>query len=420
MLIDKLPIEFTFPSCYTGLSIWVNNPGKGDGMSTSFAMNIASDLIGIIILVLMVCNFGSGSRRKSGLDDRIFTGMLWVNIALLATDMMTWIFDGTTFPGARFLNVSFNFLHFILQPLMGLLWLLYCEYKLTKNTFHLSKRLPIYMIPMALGLVIGVVNLFIPLVFSVSQDNIYAREPCWFIYWVLCFIYLLIAFIISLRASLAAPDPQRRHGDINRYLLLYPLFPILGTIIQAMFYGIAIIWISSILSLLILYFNLQNALVTIDPLTGISNRQRFEDYMRYKLRNRQSGTTLFVLMIDIDHFKEINDRFGHLTGDDALRKTAHLLIHSIPRNDFIARIGGDEFVIIGERAQAEQIEETLASIKRSIRTFNDAQQSPFELSLSLGLGLLAENEVKSIDHLISEADRAMYKEKNSHHTARTL
>jgi len=167
---------------------------------------------------------------------------------------------------------------------------------------------------------------------------------------------------------------------------------------------------------MIIYFNLQNDQITTDPLTGLNNRRRFEHFMQSRMNARQSGSILFLLMIDIDKFKSINDRFGHATGDSAIRDAATLLMHSVRRSDFIARIGGDEFVVVGERASREEVGETVDAIQRAQAAFSGSPAQPYTLSLSIGYSMLHDGMAKTMDEMLAEADQRMYSEKQYHHT----
>ncbi len=376
-------------------------------------MNIAVDCIGIIILLLMVFNFGSQDIKKRETDDILFKVMLFVNIGLLSTDAFMWILDGTAFLGARVLNVLVTAIYYILQPAMCMLWVLYCEYKLTEDRQQLIRLLPICSLPLIVITILTVVSCFTPFCFYIDEYNRYSRQDYYIVFVLLCFWYFFYAFVLAMQVKKAEKKPKMK--EITNFLLFYPVFPAIGVIIQTMFFGISIIWIGSVISLLIVYFNLQNAKITSDPLTGINNRRRFESFMEYKLRNRHGKSNLYLLMIDIDHFKSINDKYGHLCGDEAIKQTVKLLIKAIKRQDFIARIGGDEFVVVGERDTDAEIFETITAIRQEFEAFHETETQPYILSVSIGYSILSEEETKSIDVLLAEADELMYREKKLHH-----
>jgi len=145
-----------------------------------------------------------------------------------------------------------------------------------------------------------------------------------------------------------------------------------------------------------------------DDLTGLSNRFAFEEDLRNAFdRARQTETPLSLLFLDTDHFKFYNDEYGHPAGDDALRFIARYLKKSMRGQDFVARIGGDEFVIIlpgttreSAAVLAERCRNTLATVTWPKRP----------LTFSIGVSSLEGRKIKS-DALVSEADQALYRAK---------
>jgi diguanylate cyclase (GGDEF)-like protein len=145
-----------------------------------------------------------------------------------------------------------------------------------------------------------------------------------------------------------------------------------------------------------------------DPLTEIYNRHSLEDMAgRFMSQARRSMKPLTFMLIDVDQFKQVNTRFGHLTGDVVLANTAALLKHSVRGSDAVFRYGGDEFLIIladtscaGSRYVVERIRTGLAEWNRAKHLEN------FELSLSIGVAEWAEGE--TLAGLLDSADSEMY------------
>ncbi len=152
----------------------------------------------------------------------------------------------------------------------------------------------------------------------------------------------------------------------------------------------------------------------IDMLTQLTNRRAFtelaSDYIARatKIQN----TTLYLAMIDIDHFKSINDNFGHAAGDKVLKEIAHTFTSHVRNPDLVSRIGGEEFCIIIE-AQNEQ--EALAFAER-LRLSVEQMQVQYEdktISVTISIGLSPWSIELSLDRLMSTADIALYKAKNN-------
>jgi diguanylate cyclase (GGDEF)-like protein len=153
-------------------------------------------------------------------------------------------------------------------------------------------------------------------------------------------------------------------------------------------------------------------LASTDPLTGVCNRRSFLEEARAEFsRTRRYRHALSVLMIDIDHFKKINDNYGHQAGDAALKVFCETCLASLRENDIFGRLGGEEFAAIlpetGEK-KAFQVAERLRA--RISETAVSHENVSFTLHASIGIAGIEEDDMK-IDDLIRKADQAMYSAK---------
>jgi diguanylate cyclase len=148
-----------------------------------------------------------------------------------------------------------------------------------------------------------------------------------------------------------------------------------------------------------------------DPVTGIANRKSFETALpRAIAEARADGTPLALLMCDIDHFKRINDAFGHLTGDHALRLGAQALRLAIRGEDPLARFGGEEFAILLPRTNAAQAtivgENVRASVSRRPVIKRSTGENLGTLTISVGVAELQADDVA--ESLVERADTCLY------------
>ena len=150
-----------------------------------------------------------------------------------------------------------------------------------------------------------------------------------------------------------------------------------------------------------------------DPLTEVYNRRSLDDMAtRYMSRAQRLGKPLSFMVIDTDRFKDINTRFGHLTGDFVMAEIAALLLGAVRGADAVVRYGGDEFLIILADSPLEGAKVAANRIARSVEDWNREGHLPgFELSLSLGLAEWSPG--KNLDQVLSEADQQMYTAKEA-------
>ena len=159
-----------------------------------------------------------------------------------------------------------------------------------------------------------------------------------------------------------------------------------------------------------------NLLSSIDFLTGIANRRSLEMALHAELqRANRNESELGLLMIDIDHFKKYNDRYGHLAGDECLRRIARILRQCTRRaGDMVARYGGEEFVLLLPAADLCRAQEVAGKCMFEMQMENMAHAaSPTAsvVTLSIGVACLKGHPGTSSTALINAADAAMYRAK---------
>ena len=147
-----------------------------------------------------------------------------------------------------------------------------------------------------------------------------------------------------------------------------------------------------------------------DTLTGLYNRRYFEERLGVDAQKSfYSGTPLSLVMVDIDHFKKINDTFGHTEGDQVLCKISSLLKTSVRKKDTVARYGGEEFILILPEAGLEESFVIAERIRRQVEnTSFEVGQAQVNLTLSMGISNFPSHRAKSKEDLVKMADQALY------------
>ena len=120
-----------------------------------------------------------------------------------------------------------------------------------------------------------------------------------------------------------------------------------------------------------------------------------------------------MLYVDLDNLKEINDSLGHGEGDVALTDAADILRNNYRESDIIARIGGDEFVVIPVGTEGDDIEKITGRLQKIVARHNETNTRKFKLSLSVGVALYSPSNPCSVDELLILGDRSMYKQKRN-------
>ena len=154
------------------------------------------------------------------------------------------------------------------------------------------------------------------------------------------------------------------------------------------------------------------ALSLTDELTGLYNRRGLLTFAKqlFKMANR-GKKGMFILYADVDNLKGINDSLGHKEGDRALVDVANVLRENYRESDIIARIGGDEFVVVPVGSTGESNEKIRDRLKKQLEIFLEKNKREYRLSMSVGLAYYDPKKPCSIDDLLTEADELMYEQK---------
>ena len=154
----------------------------------------------------------------------------------------------------------------------------------------------------------------------------------------------------------------------------------------------------------------------VDPLTQVSNRRAFTEHARAALAvARRHGRCAAILMCDLDHFKQLNDRFGHQAGDAVLVSVAQVLTHTVRESDEVARFGGEEFVILLTETSVTSVEEIAGRCAAAVRDLPITElvsEKKTPQTISIGAAILPDHG-SGLDDLISKADQALYHAKQT-------
>ena len=154
------------------------------------------------------------------------------------------------------------------------------------------------------------------------------------------------------------------------------------------------------------------AMSITDDLTGLYNRRGFFALIKQQLKIVKRGKEkAFMLYVDIDNFKEINDTLGHSTGDSVLIDVGNILKSTYRESDIVARIGGDEFVVFPAVKEESDIRMVTDRLQSNIDAYNLMEKRVYKLSMSVGIASYDPEDPCPIDDVLAEADRSMYENK---------
>ncbi|MGI6197066.1 MAG: GGDEF domain-containing protein [Eubacteriales bacterium] len=357
-----------------------------------------------ILLMLLILHYGNKMFQVGLLADKLYCGMVWLTVALCMVETATFLIDGKLFAGSRIMAFVLNELLYTMDLLFGFLWILFADTKVYSENKLLRKHFFPMILPLLVMLVLLIANIFNGWVFEISEENVYSRNFLFVFNYVVTYGYLL--------AGVGILYKNRRRTKRYTYLpvLLFILPVAIGSLLQFLFYGIATLWLSAAIGLTSLYISMQTENTYLDRLTGVYNRYYLETYVGslYKEAAYDFKKKKFAaLMIDLDNFKSINDRYGHVVGDDALIRSARILRASVGKNALVTRYGGDEFLIILREKNETEAALLVGEIQNNCAAFNRIWDKDYTLSFSIGYTVVDPSVVDKEEFFI-RTDRAMY------------
>lgn len=151
-----------------------------------------------------------------------------------------------------------------------------------------------------------------------------------------------------------------------------------------------------------------------DGLTGLYNRRAFDIKIQGTLEKAREAGDLTIILLDVDRFKEINDTFGHLAGDKILEKVGQSLKETFRENDFLARYGGDEFVVLIERMTEKMARQRISNFRENLAKKRFVSHKKGEITISVSAGIAVARAEDTPESFLDCADQAMYSEKQAH------
>lgn len=360
-----------------------------------------ASILSFIILFFMFVNAYNRSE-KAFLHYRLFMALIITNMAMICIDILGWVFNGL--PGQQncILNQYANLALYIFEPVAPMLWILYTNYQVYKDKSKVQSLLYTLLCFWAINSIFSVLSLFTGWFFSVDSQNIYHRGPYFLVHVAFCYFLVIYAFIFVLCNRITI-------GKKYYYSLLLYFLPVsIGTTIQVLHYGVSYNWSGMMLSLLIVYFNIQNRGLTTDYLTDTYNRRQLDDYIKAKIRNSSESSSFSAILIDLNDFKNINDQFGHDVGDEALKAAVQIISGSLQKDDFVARYGGDEFMVIMDNDNNKMLEQTILRIQNSVEQFNKENTKPYSIDLAMGYAVYEPESKMKAGEFFRYIDKLMY------------
>lgn len=344
-------------------------------------------------------------------DQLYFQRMGLLVIGLFVLSMLCRAADGVQLTGARIMNLTFNSLRYI-----ALVTLAYLSFRFTLKLDSIYFKLThsircVAVVPLVIVFFLALASPMTGWLFCVDESNHVVDGPLVSVYVTTVVLYMLavsLRFILVMREK---SDYFEFRKIIANFML--GLLPCLAQIVQFIFPKFPFLCVGVTFPFLLVFWEYQEQMISLDPLTKLNNRKQFYNYIENKLVQNNGKTHLFLFVMDLDYFKLINDTFGHLEGDHALKIVADAMrVVFGPSGGILCRYGGDEFVVVTDLPSASMA----LKLKKQLYEILAQKSTELEYLLSVSVGF-AENvgEKETVDDFFNRADQDFYKEKKLHH-----
>ena len=293
-------------------------------------------------------------------------------------------------------------LYYTATAFLGYFWFVYINITIGSDLVYNNKKRRLLYIPIAIA---SIYAILICLFLDPSIKNIYGYLTAFS----LClepFLFVIFAGVKVFLKQLKVTDKVLKKRYIN--IAFWPIVILMVSIIQLFVAELPVFCFGTTIIVLALYIYNQDSLIFTDPLTGVGNRNSLKKYVD----DISKEHIYYILMADIDSFKKINDTYGHIEGDRALRFTARILRTSTIHNSYyVARYGGDEFMIIARTENENDIISTIDLINTKMK--ESKNELNYEITTSIGYSVL--NKGESIEAAVERADNMLYEKKKIVH-----
>ena len=375
-----------------------------------FGINVGISLYSMALLVFIYISVRRQTAEYTAHPHRqkSFLAIIVLTFALIVSDMFSRM-DG--FPGTLFTLAQVgNFILFLLNPLLVLVWYLYLCDQIGLDSVHQKRGMLLQSVLYSINTAAVIATPFTGWLYYFDSACVYHRGP---LFWLTSAVTVLMILHCELLVTRRRARLERRYFYA---LFFFPTIPVISNILQVAFYGIAFALNATAYSLIIVFVFVQNRSMDVDYLTGLYNRRKLDMSLQQAVRASTEGHSFSAILLDIDHFKQINDSFGHSIGDTALEDAADMLKRALGPRALVARYGGDEFCAILDTDDECELQAAIESIERCEDEFNSRGSRPYRLRFSMGGAVYDPATEMKPEEFIGRIDALMYDDKRATET----
>ena len=374
-----------------------------------FTYYASSNIVGVIIFGIMLAHDYLGVDRQE--KQLKYDQVLIAFILYFISDAIWSGVDAGVFPVNKFTVLGTNFANFVISAMITYTWIRYVMVVEQVSKRNSTKVNLLLYLPVLISIVILIVA-FLVNPGLLIDENLKTTGMFDVFFVSMPYIYLVAVIIYALKKAIHESDPIEKKKHL--YVGFFPLMVVVGGLVQILFMPtVPFFCFSCTIFMLIFFIKSLDDQVSTDPLTKLNNRGQLARYVSQDGNIRIEGKKTFVIMMDINYFKKINDTYGHAEGDKALVILSRALVNSARNYNmpmFLGRYGGDEFVIIAHPVNEDEIVRLKSDIRENARSLCQKEGKPYVISIGIGYDeLLDDND--TIQKCMQRADDKLYEDK---------
>ncbi|MCR4903624.1 MAG: GGDEF domain-containing protein [Butyrivibrio sp.] len=380
-------------------------------MGYSYALYYAEAHIACILFLLVILHRLTKSIDKQS-SQIILANMIVCTIFYFSTEIFWVLVDSNIIAKTRYNVYLSNVITYILIGCCSYLWFLYTE-NLQNNRKFMTMKMQLILALPAIVMSILIISAYrTNLVFYVDDKGTLHNGMFYLLLIIVPFGYIIAS---SMRAFYRASRKDLyANRDVYLSIGFFPVAPLILGIAQALLWRIPLLCYGATISILYVYLASLENMISLDPLTQLNNRTQLRKYLLNKLKTREPGLMLFVVIVDIDKLRDINEEHGRIEGDNAILRVSDAVKEacSSQRNRFFcSRYSGDEFIIVAEVEYKAEVNWLVDQIKSNVKRANANAGALYNLTVSTGIAQHFDNEPVTAQTLVARAENELGHEK---------
>ena len=348
----------------------------------------------------------------SEMEARLFFSMVSFFMAHIISDAGMIFFRQINTVTPYWFDYLVAMIHELSLLMVAFFWFLFANVRLKNRNIDYKWYKRMISIPCILDFILVATTPFTKLIFSFNEQGFFVRGPYYLLQPVAILIYILMTSALAAVKTIQTKIPSEKVKAFSMVQFIVP--PAVASVLQQVSHNVPSICLGLSIAVYLVYLDMLDMQVYNDSLTGLNNRRRAKYYLMDCL-DTADVKPFVVYMIDIDYFKEINDKYGHAEGDHALCIVANALKDTANLHaGFAARLGGDEFLVITRYIAGTTPANIPFMVQHYIDERREIENVTYPISVSVG-NIICNSRKTTINELLVKADEMQYQSKREHH-----